>query len=180
MTNPGNTPLANVHVTDDPCGPVQPVPPTGPNVGDTDRDNAARSWRDLAVHLPARIKTGASTNPAGQTIVNTATATGTPRSGPVTETTSDDVDAFNPAISIVKQVNGADTATIPPGGAANYTYVVTNTGNTPLRMSSLEDTTTAPSPLAEPRSCAAPPATATRPSMSARRGTTRARDPRTT
>ena len=33
-TNPGNTPLSNVRVTDDRCGPATPIPATGPNVGD--------------------------------------------------------------------------------------------------------------------------------------------------
>ena len=149
VTNPGNTPLASVHVTDDKCATVEPVPLTGANAGDTDGDSLldpGEAWRFTCDH---QVSTGTSTTRAGQVIINNATATGTPPAGdPVTDDAADDVAVFTPAISIVKQVNGGDTATIAPGNAANYTYDVTNDGNTPLANVDLQDTTPAQSPPA--------------------------------
>ena len=75
VTNPGNTPLANVAVTDDHCGPVTPVPPAGRNVGDTDPANGlldpGETWQFT---LPRSGSDPASTDPAGQNVVNTATS----------------------------------------------------------------------------------------------------------
>ena len=79
------------------------------------------------------VSTPDSANPAGQRILNTAIASGSPPEGdPVTATATDDVDAFNPAITLTKLVNGADAVTIGSGADAAYTYRVANTGNTPL------------------------------------------------
>ena len=149
VTNTGNTPLSSVHVTDDKCATVQSVPATGPNVGDLNGDSLLdldEAWKFTCDH---QIVAAASVVRAGQVLTNTATAHGTPPVGdPVTDVAADDVAVFNPGVSIVKQVNGVDTATITPPGAANYTYDVTNTGNTPLQNVTLDDTTVAPSPPA--------------------------------
>ena len=56
-------------------------------------------------------------------------------------TAIDDVHAFNPAITLTKLVNGADSVTLGSGADANYTYRVTNTGNTPLGGVALTDDT---------------------------------------
>ena len=37
-TNPGNTPLVDIFVVDNKCGPAAPVPPVGFNVGDTNQN----------------------------------------------------------------------------------------------------------------------------------------------
>ena len=140
VTNTGNTPLSSVDVTDDKCATVLPVPATGTNVGDLNGDSLLdldEAWKFTCVH---QIVSAASVTRAGQVITNTATAGGTDPVGTrVTDTAADDVAVFNPAISIVKQVNGQETATITPGGTANYTYDVTNTGNTPLANVDLQD-----------------------------------------
>jgi len=142
VTNPGNTPLANVSVTDDVCGSASPVPATGPNAGDSDGDGLLDPGEAWQFTCQRPVSTASSTNPAGQNIVNTATATGSPPQGdPVTARATDDVDAFNPAISLTKQVNGQDSVTLVSGAQAAYSYRVTNTGNTPLGTVSLTDDT---------------------------------------
>ena len=143
VTNTGNTPLASVNVTDDKCATVVPVPATGTNVGDLNGDSLLdldEAWKFTCLH---QIVAASSVLRAGQVITNTATAGGTDPVGTrVTDTATDDVSVFNPGISIVKQVNGQDTASISPGGTANYTYDVTNTGNTPLANVDLQDAAT--------------------------------------
>ena len=142
VTNPGNTPLANVSVTDDVCGAADPVPTTGDNAGDTDGDGLLDVGETWQFTCTREVSTPDSTNPAGQNIVNTATASGTPPDGDqVTDTATDDVDAFNPAITLTKLVNGQQSVTIGSGTDVTYTYEVANTGNTPLGSVVLGDDT---------------------------------------
>ena len=90
------------------------------------------------------VSSPASTDPAGQNVVNTAVATGVDPTGTtVTDDADDDVDAFNPAISLTKLVNGAESVTIPSGQQVTYTYAVANEGNTPLQNVALADDTPA-------------------------------------
>ena len=146
VTNPGNTSLANVSVTDDRCGPVQPtqpIPVGSVNDGDIDPANGrldlSETWH---FSCEQEIQTPASTDPAGQNVVNTADAVGTDPTGTdVTDTAADDVDAFNPAISLTKLVNGQEQVTIPQGQNVTYTYAATNEGNTPLGSITLTDNT---------------------------------------
>lgn len=151
VENPGNTPLTSISVTDDKCGPAAPVENGGFNVGDTNADGKldparAETWQ---FECAKPISTGASTDPAGQNIVNEATVTGTDPTGTtVTATATDDVDAFNPAISLTKLVddpsNGDPPATsidTQPGDPVVYSYAVANEGNTPLGSVSLADDT---------------------------------------
>ena len=116
------------------------MPPTGANAGDTDGERPARPGEEWQFSCQQEIQTPASTDPAGQNIDNTADAVGTdPDRHPVTDTATDDVDAFNPAIILTKLVNGQRPVTILSRAATlTYTYAATNTGNTPLGTSTLD------------------------------------------
>ncbi|PWC03924.1 hypothetical protein DCE94_06950 [Agromyces badenianii] len=102
VTNPGNTPLADVAVTDDKCGPGVPVvagtPPV--NVGDSNADlrlDTTESWQHFC-ERPARAS-NALTAPVN--IVNTAEAQGRDPAGTVvTGTATDDVDVYIPALGL--------------------------------------------------------------------------------
>ena len=142
VTNPGNTPLSSVSVSDDQCGAANPVPASGNNAGDTNGNGKLDPGEEWRFTCQRQISSPASTDPAGLNIVNNATATGNPpQGGPVTATDSDDVDAFNPAISLIKQVNGQDAVQVTPGTQVTYTYRVANEGNTPLGSVGLTDDT---------------------------------------
>lgn len=143
VRNPGNTPLDSVTVTDDRCGPVQPVAAGGANVGDTDPRNGlldpGETWLFACQQL---VQSPDSTDPAGLNIVNTVEATGTDPTGAlVSDDDSDDVDAFNPAITLAKLVDGQPSVTIPRGQQVTYTYELSNAGNTPLGSVELVDDT---------------------------------------
>lgn len=148
VTNPGNTPLSHVTITDDRCGPVQPVPPTGANVGDTDGDGLLDPGEEWQFTCTQPVRVSRSTNPAGQNIVNTAEVIGLDPAGTqVTDEATDDVDVFTPFITLEKTVNGADQAVLEAGETATYSYVVSNAGNTPLADVDLTDDT---EPCTEP------------------------------
>jgi hypothetical protein len=143
VTNPGNTPLSNVSVDDDVCGGAAPVPPTGPNVGDTNpRDGRLQPGEIWQFVCTREVSTAASTDPDGETITNTATASGSPPSGlPVTDTDTATVTAFTPAIEVAKLANGQEVATVVSASEVAYTYRVSNAGNTPLSPVTLTDDT---------------------------------------
>jgi len=151
VTNPGNTPLSNIEVTDDRCAPATAVEAGGFNTGDTNKDGRLDVGEDWVFACAHGIRTSPSTNPAGQNRVNTATVTGAdPLGTPVTATATDDVTAFNPAISLTKLVNGAPTAAVSAGDSVTYTYEVKNTGNTPLSPVTLADDSTPDTGCAAP------------------------------
>ncbi len=163
VTNEGNTPLSNVRVVDDKCAPV-----TGqdPNAGDTnvppngllDLDEV---W-EFTCTRPAVVSRGAAPT---QTIVNEATVTGTDPTGETVEASdTDDVDVYFPAINLTKLVDDpataappAESVTVPQGTPVDYTYSVTNTGNTPLASVSLvDDTPPCEAPTPDPGNTAPP------------------------
>src|SRR5262249_20342140 len=77
-----------------------------------------------------------------ESIVNTATTSGTdPRGTVVTAQATDDVDVFTSGIGLTKLVDGQPTTTVPVGTTVTYTYAVTNTGDTPLGTVTLADDT---------------------------------------
>ncbi|HVA85453.1 MAG TPA: hypothetical protein VNF73_03930 [Candidatus Saccharimonadales bacterium] len=117
VTNVGNAALANVTIRDDACGPVTYVS------GDTNsntRLDLTEAWRFTC---SAKLT---------QTTTNTATASGSYNGSQVSDTAAATVTvpANAPGIHIVKAAN--PTSLPAGGGPVTYTYVVTNTGNTPL------------------------------------------------
>jgi uncharacterized repeat protein (TIGR01451 family) len=134
VTNPGNTPLDGVTVTDDRCTP------SGPNVGDTNQDGRLDSGEEWQFTCQRDVRTAASTDPAGQTITNNAVVTGTDPIGTVvTANANANIVAFNPAVTLEKLVDGAKSITIAAGDSVTYTFQVTNAGNTPLGSVDLVD-----------------------------------------
>ncbi len=132
VTNPGNTELDSVSVTDDVEGVI-----AGPDSGDTDADSRldpGESW----------VYTASGTASIGQ-YANTATAQGSPPVGPdVTDTDDSHYYGSDPQIVVEKTTNGqdADSApgpTVAVGGAVNWVYTVTNPGNVELDTVSVTD-----------------------------------------
>ncbi len=149
VTNEGNTPLSNVHVIDDKCAPVTSVELDDFNIGDIDDDNLldlTEVWEFTCTRPASASRSVAAPT---DTIINEATVTGTDPTGETVEATdTDDVDVYFPDIALTKLVDDPATAAPPaesvivePGTPVNYTYVVENTGNTPLDSVTLEDDT---------------------------------------
>lgn len=143
VTNPGNTPLTNVTVTDDRCSPVDPVVDgNGFNVGDVDGDDHlapadAETW---VFECTRAISRGLTDQPIN--IVNIARAAGQDPTGTeVTDLANDDVDVFVPGIEVTKLANGETLLSIVAGDDVTYTYEVRNLGNTPLSPVTLVDDT---------------------------------------
>jgi uncharacterized repeat protein (TIGR01451 family) len=145
VTNPGNATLSGVTVTDDTCGPVDPVPASGANVGDTDADgrlDPGEAWRFTCTHP---VQQSLTTDPVN--VVNHASVTGTdPRGVVVSAAASDDYDVVTPGIHVDKTVGAtglppADQITVSSGSDVTYHYAVTNTGNVPLQNVTLVDDT---------------------------------------
>ena len=104
MTNPGNTPLSDVAITDDRCGPVEPVPVGRGNVGDDDGDgllDPGETWTFTCTQPVRGASDGRRRRPA--------TSSTPPRLGQpdpagtqVTAAATDDVDVFTPRITLTK------------------------------------------------------------------------------
>ena len=115
VTNPGDDPLSNVAVSDDKCAPL------GLTGGDADHDGQLD---------PGEIWLYTCSTIINLDTTNAVTATGDDSLG--NEKTDGDtkfVDVVAPAIEIVKT---ADRTTVLANELVTYTYVVTNTGDTPL------------------------------------------------
>jgi hypothetical protein len=132
LTNPGNTPLANVTVTDD-----QGVTIAGPT-GDANNDgklDPSETW----------TYTASGTAVAGQ-YANTGTATATDvLNQPVSGSDLSHYFGYTPTgIQIEKSTNGVDADDAPGpllavGSPVTWTYVVTNRGNTSLSSVAVTD-----------------------------------------
>src|SRR4029078_13078630 len=133
VTTTGNTPLANVVVSDDKLGPITSF------TGDTNGNgllDLTETW----------TYTANATALAGQQ-TNTGTVTAqdaNPPGAPATDNNAANYFGDAPGINIVKFVNGqdADSTTGPhvaAGSNVAFTYGVTNTGNVPLANVAVSD-----------------------------------------
>jgi len=132
VTNTGNTPLTNVVVSDS-----QSMTLTGP-VGDTDNDGQLdpdETWTYTAI---GTAKAGQYAN------LGTATATDILNRQLSASDPSHYFGVTPPGINIEKSTNGVDADMEPGpllavGAPVIWTYVVTNTGNTPLTNVAVSD-----------------------------------------
>ena len=144
VTNEGNTPLSNVSVLDDKCGPATGAVPNAGDVNGDDLLDLTEVWEFTCTRGTVVSEEDPSSN-----VVNEATVSGTdPTNFTVTASATDDVDVYFPAITLTKLVDDPATPAPPAESVivegdtpVNYTYVVTNTGNTPLADVTLEDDT---------------------------------------
>ncbi|MEZ6091045.1 MAG: SdrD B-like domain-containing protein [Pirellulaceae bacterium] len=133
VTNTGNTSLGNVVVTDN--RNVTPVRQSG----DTNNNNLLDVGETWTYTASTTVVAGQYTN-IGTATGNPVSTTGTDIAGvnDVTDTDPSNHFGVTPSIQIEKATNGvdADTTTGQPqvfaGSTVRFTYVVTNTGDTPL------------------------------------------------
>lgn len=142
VTNPGNTPLSDIRITDDKCGPVRGVPQTGTNVGDTNGDGRLDNGETWQFSCTRDIAAAQSPGNTGNTITNTATVQGTDPAGTVVNATaSADISVYIPRVALTKLVNGVSSANVANGTSVTYSYAASNTGNLPLGSVTLDDDT---------------------------------------
>ena len=143
VTNTGELPIDITSLTDDNGAPV-----------------ALPAGCTALVQAEAFIAPGATvpactyTATAGRDdITNIATVVGTDVFGrTATARDTAKVTVISPAISLVKTVNGRDSVTVTEGAPLTYRLVITNTGDTPLTVTSLTDTANA-APVSLPPEC---------------------------
>ena len=139
ITNTGNAPLAVLAVSDDNGTPNNQMDDFNATFagGDTDADgllDVTETWNFTAT----RIAT------AGQ-YTNVATVTVTPPVGTsVTDSDPDNHFGVTSGINVVKLTNGSNNDTAPGpsvvvGSTVTFTYVITNTGNSPLAVLAVSD-----------------------------------------
>jgi uncharacterized repeat protein (TIGR01451 family) len=123
VTNTGGLTLTGITLADDKLGPITLVATTlAPTISTTGQ----------ATHVVTQADVD-----AGQ-IVNIATVTGTPPTGPDVTDDDDEIVTFTPAPSI-EVVKTAATGTFVLGDSISYDYLVTNTGNVTLTGIVLND-----------------------------------------
>ncbi len=137
VTNDGNVPLTAVGVADPKLA--------GQSVTVTCAPAALAPGESVTCTPSGPYTVTAGDETAGQ-VANTATASGTPPRGPaVTDTDSVNVPvtASEPALAVDKtagtpvDVNGSGITDV--GDEIDYTFVVTNTGNVPIRTVAIDD-----------------------------------------
>jgi uncharacterized repeat protein (TIGR01451 family) len=122
VTNDGDTPLANVEVTDDTCSPV-----TGPTKSGGNSDQFLDKGETWTYHC---------TMPLQQTTKNEACADGDFIGGGHDSACADVTVEVNPPAPDVPSIDIRKSSdakgTVEPGTLVTYTYEVQNTGETPL------------------------------------------------
>jgi uncharacterized repeat protein (TIGR01451 family) len=149
VTNSGNVPLTDVHVTDTQLAPAGALA-SGPTCvslsnpsGTCSGSSASLAVGQVATFTATYLVTQADLN--NGSINDSATATGTPPSGPpVTSPPSTATVGVTsqPALTIVKSASPATVSKV--GAKVTYTFVVTNTGNVTLTDVNVADTQDAP------------------------------------
>ena len=134
VSNTGNTTLTAVAIGDALAGlPAPLVTWAGPD-GELDPGQSATATATYAV-TQADIDAGS--------VTNSATASGTPPSGPAVDTppatTTTPLGAVA-ALSLVKSAAPNDPASFTVGRVITYSFVVTNTGNVPVSAIGITDT----------------------------------------
>jgi len=131
ITNPGNTPLSAISVTDDKAGNI--TYEGGYQSGDTNGDEIL-DGDEIWVFTATYNVTADDISP----LVNTATVSGIDALSQSVESEEDtaSVDILQPAIAMTKT---AEPAQAHEGDTITYTYTITNPGNTPLSAISLTD-----------------------------------------
>jgi uncharacterized repeat protein (TIGR01451 family) len=126
VTNPGDVALSSVSVTD---GMIGVVPYQSGDTNNDGRLDTDETWIFAAAHNV----TAGDDSP----LVNTAAASGTYAGiGTIVDWDTASVDILRPDIALDK---GADPALVHDDDTINYTYTVTNAGNTPLSDISVTD-----------------------------------------
>jgi uncharacterized repeat protein (TIGR01451 family)/LPXTG-motif cell wall-anchored protein len=148
VTNTGNVTLSSLGVTD-PFPGLSPISCPASTLA----PNASTTCSATYVTTQADIDAGS--------ITNTATASGTPPSGPaVTDTDSETVTATRtPGVDLVKTASPTNVAAA--GQTVTYSFVVTNTGNVTLTSVGVSDPHAGLSPINCPVSTLAPNASTT-------------------
>ncbi|GAB3614731.1 DUF7507 domain-containing protein [Humibacter ginsengisoli] len=131
VSNTGDVPMTNVQVNDPKAGPVT-CPSTSLAVGASETCSANNVYQITAQDA------------ATGSVKNTATATGTPPTGPAVpsnpSSTSTPVSTANPGLSVVKSADPSDAAAYTPGQVITYHFTVTNTGNVTMNEVGIHET----------------------------------------
>ncbi|MFS1302356.1 beta strand repeat-containing protein [Streptosporangium longisporum] len=123
VVNTGNTTLTGVRITDVSSGSNTPAAITCPTT--TLAPQASTTCNGTRVITQADVDAG--------TVVNTATATGTPPTGPaVTSDPSTATVTLTAAPSLALQKTASPNVVVAAGQTVTYSYLVLNTGNTTL------------------------------------------------
>ena len=141
VTNTGNVPLAAVVVRDDngtSGNPADDLTPTLQSGGDTNSNGRLDTTETWTYQATRTVTAGQYTN-IGTATANPVDTTGTDIAGmtDVSDTDPSNHLGVTTGINIVKSTNGQDANTttgplLVVGTTATFTYVVTNTGSTPL------------------------------------------------
>ncbi|MFC7545453.1 LPXTG cell wall anchor domain-containing protein [Plantactinospora sp. GCM10030261] len=140
VVNNGGRTLTGVTVNDTPLPPAD-VANLGPiTCGPDDTPNGQVTLAPGAAVECHATYTVAAADLGQASLIDVATVTGTPPSGPpvVSPSSQLDIPVLRPAISLTKSVS--PTVVAHPGDTLTYRYVVTNTGNTTLSAVTVNET----------------------------------------